>query len=438
MFQPTILSRPLKEGYFQCTACEHWCAVAPGAAGKCGVRRNLDGALRLVVYGKAVATHVDPVEKKPLHHFLPGSEIFSVGTFGCNLNCAWCQNWEISQHRHFDPEADYVGQSWSPEKIVETCVHKGIPLVAFTYNEPAVFFEYAYDTARLARAAGLHTVFVSSGFETTQALDAIAPYLDAINVDLKAFDEETYRGYCGSRLAPVLRNIRHLVTLGVWTEVTTLVIPGLNDSDDELKAIAAFLADISPDLPWHVSGFVPHFQLQDRPPTPATTLRLAWEIGRAAGLRYVYTGNIWSNPLLAGCMDTRCPACGATAISRAGYQCSYVLVGSRCLPHVRQQAGRSLAMTKAATINSVRPVAVAGRFYPGAATTLRTAVMDYIDSAAAAKLERCARSSRPMQAMCAAGRWLGRLFRPSRACQKLNESSICLARPTARQSTAWA
>ena len=139
MFQPTILSRPLKEGYFQCTACEHWCAVAPGAAGKCGVRRNLDGALRLVVYGKAVATHVDPVEKKPLHHFLPGSEIFSVGTFGCNLNCAWCQNWEISQHRHFDPEADDIGQSWSPEKIVETCVRKGIPLVAFTYNEPAVF-----------------------------------------------------------------------------------------------------------------------------------------------------------------------------------------------------------------------------------------------------------------------------------------------------------
>ena len=153
-------------------------------------------------------------------------------------------------------------------------MRSGIPLVAFTYNEPAVYFEYAYDTARLAQAAGLRTVFVSSGFETVTALDTIAPYLDAINVDLKAFDAETYRSDCGSRLAPVLRNIRHLWAAGIWTEVTTLVIPGLNDSDDELQAIAAFLAATSPDLPWHVSGFVPHYQMQHRPPTPAATLRL--------------------------------------------------------------------------------------------------------------------------------------------------------------------
>ncbi len=199
-------------------------------------------------------------------------------------------------------------------------MRSGIPLVAFTYNEPAVYFEYAYDTARLARAAGLRTVFVSSGFETMTALDTIAPYLDAINVDLKAFDAETYRSDCGSRLAPVLRNIRHLWAAGIWTEVTTLVIPGLNDSDDELQAIAAFLAATSPDLPWHVSGFVPHYQMQNRPPTPAETLRRAWEIGRAAGLRYVYTGNIWGNPLLAGCADTTCPGCGAMVISRAGYR----------------------------------------------------------------------------------------------------------------------
>ncbi len=318
MFQPAMLSRPLQRGYVQCTACEHWCAVGPGEAGKCGVRRNIDGALQLVVYGKAVAVHVDPVEKKPLNHFLPGSKIFSIGTFGCNLRCAWCQNWEISQHRAFDPERDYTGDSWPPEKIVQFCVQNNIPLIAFTYNEPTVFFEYAYDTARLAHDAGIRSVFVSSGFETVQALDAIAPYLAAINVDLKAFREETYRAYCGARLAPVLRNIRHLVERGVWVEVTTLVIPGLNDGDEELRDIADFLVSVSPDLPWHVTGFTPHYQMRDRPPTPAATLRRAWEIGKAAGLRYVYTGNIWGSSLLAGSSDTHCPVCGAKVIERNG------------------------------------------------------------------------------------------------------------------------
>lgn len=340
MFQPTIMSRPLRRGYVQCTACEHWCAVGPGEAGKCGVRRNIDGALRLVVYGKAVAVHVDPVEKKPLNHFLPGSRIFSIGTFGCNLRCAWCQNWEISQHRAFDPEREYTGDSWSPEQIVQFCVQNDIPLIAFTYNEPTVFFEYAYDTARLAQDAGIRSVFVSSGFETVQALDTIAPYLAAINVDLKTFRDETYHKYCGARLAPVLRNIRHLVERGIWVEVTTLVIPGLNDSDEELRDIADFLVSVSPDLPWHITGFTPHYQMRDRPPTPASTLRRGWEIGKVAGLRYVYTGNIWGSPLLAECSDTSCPTCGTKVIERNGYwvrtcwqeagvcpQCGYKLAG---------------------------------------------------------------------------------------------------------------
>lgn len=319
-FHAAALCRPLERGFVQCTACEHWCAVAPDAAGKCGVRRNLDGALRLVVYGKAVAVHIDPIEKKPLHHFLPGSEIFSLGTVGCNLSCAWCQNWEISQHKEFDPDQEFIGEEWPPEAVVETCRRSGVDLIAFTYNEPAVFFEYAYDTARLAHAAGMRSVFVSSGFETLQAIDAIAPYLAAANVDLKAFDDSTYRDYCGARLAPVKRNIRHLVReAGVWTEVTTLIIPGLNDGDEELRAIADFLAEISPDLPWHVSGFVPHYRMHNRPRTSADTLLRAWEIGRAAGLRYVYPGNIWGDPQLAGCSDTRCPDCGTTVIERSGY-----------------------------------------------------------------------------------------------------------------------
>lgn len=320
MWHETTLSRPLRKGYVQCTACEHWCSIAPGAAGRCGVRRNVDGTLRLVVYGKAMAAHVDPVEKKPLHHFLPGSPIFSIGTVGCNLRCAWCQNWPMSQWRDFDPAHDDIGQELAPAAVVELCRRQEISLIAFTYNEPAVFFEYAYDTARLAHQQGIRSVFVSSGYETLDALETIEPFLDAVNVDLKSFRAETYRQYCGARLAPVLRNIEHLVTrTSIWTEVTTLVIPGLNDSDAELAEIAHFLAALSPDLPWHVTGFVPHYRMTDRPPTSGATLGRAHAIGRAAGLRYVYTGNVWHDPNLRGCADTRCPTCGTLVIARAGY-----------------------------------------------------------------------------------------------------------------------
>jgi pyruvate formate lyase activating enzyme len=324
------LARPLAKGYIQCTACEHWCALAPGAFGKCGVRRNCDGCLDLIVYGRAVAVHLDPVEKKPLHHLLPGTSILSFGTVGCNLTCAWCQNWAISQYRPAlrrytgdagmeAEEVSHLGQEWLPERIVATCVARGIPSIAFTYNEPAVFFEYAYDTARLASAMGLRTVIVSSGFETAQALELLAPCLTAANIDLKAFRDETYRTCCGARLEPVKRNIRHLHELGVWVEVTTLVIPGLNDGDAELGAIAAFLASISRDIPWHVSAFAPNHRMRDCAPTPAATLKRACDLGKQAGLRYVYAGNIWSHPALEGCADTACPECGTLLLERAGF-----------------------------------------------------------------------------------------------------------------------
>ncbi len=320
MLKQAMLARPLKKRYVQCTACEHWCAVAPGEAGRCGVRRNYDGSLYLVVYGKAAAVNVDPVEKKPLNHFLPKSPVFSIGTVGCNLHCYWCQNWEISQFRDFDPEQDYIGQDLMPEEIVEQCKQRHIPLVAFTYNEPTVFFEYAYDTAKLAHEAGIRTIFVSSGFETLEALNTIQPYLDAINVDLKAFRDETYRHYTGARLEVVKRNIRHLVQeTGIWVEVTTLLIPNLNDSDAEIREAAEFLASVSPDLPWHVTAFMPHYKMKDRPPTPAETLLRAWRMGKEAGLRYVYTGNIWGHSLLEGTSDTVCPKCNTRLIRRAGY-----------------------------------------------------------------------------------------------------------------------
>ncbi len=321
MEQSAVLSRSLQRGYVQCLACEHWCALAPGAIGKCGVRQNAHGELQLLVYGRAAAAQVDPVEKKPLHHFLPGRSIFSIGTVGCNLRCRWCQNWQISQWRNFDPVRDAIGSHLPPAEIVAYCRERAIPLIAFTYNEPAVFFEYAYDTAKLAYEYGIRTVFVSSGFETLQALEQMTPFLDAVNVDLKTFRDETYRTYCGARLAPVLRNIEHLVAQGkVWTEVTTLVIPDLNDSDAELKEIAAFLAGLSLDIPWHVTAFTPQYRLTDRGPTPPETVLRAHAIGRAAGLRYVYTGNIWYDTRLQASADTRCPHCNALLIQRAGYR----------------------------------------------------------------------------------------------------------------------
>jgi pyruvate formate lyase activating enzyme len=239
---------------------------------------------------------------------------------GCNFRCAWCQNWDISQYRAFDPESDAIGQSLLPVEIVNHCRANDIPMVAFTYNEPVVFFEYAYDTARLAHDEDLRTVFVSSGYETIEALDTIAPYLDAANIDLKAFRKETYQDLCGARLAPVVRNIEHLAgDTDVWLEVTTLIIPQLNDSDGELRELASFLADISPDIPWHISAFAPHYQMRDRPPTSAATLRRAWEIGKEAGLHYVYTGNIWNDRSLRDCTDTHCPVCETVVIQRAGY-----------------------------------------------------------------------------------------------------------------------
>ncbi len=320
MLHKTILSRSLQKGYVQCTACEHWCAVAPGEAGKCGVRRNIDGELQLLVYGRAIAAHVDPVEKKPLYHYLPAQPIFSIGTVGCNFTCAWCQNASISQYRTFDPDSNAIGQDLPPDAIIRQCQANDIPMVAFTYNEPVVFFEYAYDTARRAKQAGIRSAFVSSGFETLEAIDTLSPYLDAINIDLKAFRDETYRDYCGARLNPVLRNIEHIVKqTSTWLEVTTLVIPDLNDSDQELRDIAEFLADVSPDIPWHVSGFTPQYRMQDRPPTRSTTLRRAYDIGREAGLRYVYTGNIWESNELEECGNTRCPVCSELLLRRTGY-----------------------------------------------------------------------------------------------------------------------
>ncbi|MGD1991629.1 MAG: AmmeMemoRadiSam system radical SAM enzyme [Anaerolineae bacterium] len=310
------LYRPLSEGAVQCRVCEHFCAIPPGEFGTCGVRCNHEGTLRSAVYNHPVSINLDPVEKKPLYHFLPGGEILSIGAYGCNFHCAFCQNWRISQRRDVKECAEVGGRIATPQTLIDICLRRGVGMIAYTYNEPTVFFEYTYDTARLGHEHGLHNVYVSNGFMSQEMLEMLAPYLDAINVDLKAFDDGFYRDHCGGRLEPVKRNIRTFAQeTGVWIEVTTLLIPGLNDSDAELRALVAWLAEVDPEMPWHISAFRPDYRMIDRPATPANALRRAYEIGQEAGLRYIYLGNV---------MDpdrgtTYCPACGEILVQRHWY-----------------------------------------------------------------------------------------------------------------------
>jgi pyruvate formate lyase activating enzyme len=316
MRKEAFLTKPLSGDAVKCQTCEHFCAVKPGEAGKCGVRRNIDGTLYLVVYGEAIAVHVDPVEKKPLFHFKPGGDILSIGTYGCNFRCPFCQNWQMSQTRGFDDHRDYLGQPAMPQLLIDTCLKNNIPMIAYTYNEPTVFFEYTYDTAKLAHEHGIKNVYVSNGYMSQAALDMIEPYLDGINVDLKAFTDEFYREQCQARLEPVKRNIAAMAReTDIWVEITTLLIPGLNDSDEELQAMAAWLADTDPEMPWHVTAFHPDYQMQDRPRTAQRDLARAYEIGKEAGLHYVYVGNVMD----ADRESTYCPKCGEKLIQRHWY-----------------------------------------------------------------------------------------------------------------------
>lgn len=299
----------------RCGLCRHACVIPPGKRGICGVRENREGKLLSLVYGRLIAENVDPIEKKPLFHYLPGSRSYSIATVGCNFRCRHCQNAEISQWPHTGRAIP--GREVPPEEVVGAALAAGCRSISYTYTEPTIFYEYAYDTALLAHEKGLGNVFVSNGYTGTAALERIAPVLDAVNVDLKGFTEKFYREVTGASLAGVLATLRDYRRLGIWLEVTTLVIPGWNDGDEELAAIARFIAgELGDRSPWHVTAFYPTYQMLDRPPTPAATLRRARRIGLEAGLKHVYVGNV---PDADG-ENTYCPTCGELLIERRGFR----------------------------------------------------------------------------------------------------------------------
>ncbi len=303
-----------------CFLCAHHCRIDLAETGLCGVRQNREGVLYTLVYGCPVSTAVDPIEKKPLFHFLPGTLSYSLATVGCNFACSFCQNADISQMPR--EQGRIVGRPQSPEQIVAAAQEAGCLSISYTYTEPTIYYEYAHDCARLATAAGLKNVFVTNGYMTAETLADVDGDLHAANVDLKSFSDDFYRSMAGARLKPVLDSIRRMWEMGVWVEVTTLLIPGRNDGEDELRSISSFLASISPDIPWHVSRFYPTYRLLDVPPTPLESVDRAVRVGREEGLRYVYGGNVPGHDS----ESTACPECGALVIERRGFTLSKNLV----------------------------------------------------------------------------------------------------------------
>ncbi len=311
----------------RCSLCAHRCRIAPGDDGVCGVRENRDGVLYSLVYGMVIAENVDPIEKKPLFHVLPGSRSLSIATAGCNFRCAFCQNHEISQLPR--EEKRVVGRERTPAALVERAIATGCASISYTYTEPTIYFEFAWDTAGIAKEKGLKNVFVTNGYMTPEALELLAPRLDAANVDLKAFRDDFYKRQCGARLQPVLDSLRRMKELGIWIEVTTLIIPGLNDGEAELRDLAGFLRSLGAETPWHISRFHPQYRMTGTPPTPASSIHRAVEIGKAAGLMYVYSGNL---PGDAG-ENTHCARCGRILIGRCGFTVERLdLKGAAC-PH---------------------------------------------------------------------------------------------------------
>lgn len=315
----------------RCQLCRQYCVIAEGARGHCGVRENRNGELIALVDGLIVAEQIDPIEKKPLFHLLPGSRSYSLASVGCNFRCLHCQNASIAQ---YDDHGSGVlpGRQLSPAEAVQHALDGGCRSIAYTYTEPTVWFEYALATARLAAEAGLFNLFVTNGYIAPGALKMIAPVLHAANIDLKGFSDDFYRRVCGARLAEVLDCIRDYRRHGIWIELTTLVIPGENDDEAQLNGIARFIADeLGRDTPWHVSRFFPCYRMTDHPPTPISSLERALAAGDRAGLHYVYEGNV-----AAGREQTICPHCGAVVVGRSGYTITRLNLQDGCCGSCRK------------------------------------------------------------------------------------------------------
>ncbi len=338
---PARLWHEEENAYARCDLCAHNCRIAPGKNGICGVRHNMEGRLFTRVGRYLASVNLDPVEKKPLFHFLPGSKTFSIGSVGCNFKCAFCQNSSISQpgpvqesklESNQEPKQGPVQgsdqdmgdcgfplarlQAADPNGIVRAALQSGAKSISYTYNEPAIFFELMAECAALAIDAGLRNIMVSNAYFSEKAFNELRPLIQAANFDIKAFTDSFYRKHCGARLAPVLATVKRAVAAGWWVELTTLLIPGENDSEQELQDLAAFIAqELGPDIPWHVSRFHPAYRMLDKPATPLSSLERAIEAGKKAGLNFVYAGNFAGH----ASESTRCPACGQPALPRQGY-----------------------------------------------------------------------------------------------------------------------
>jgi pyruvate formate lyase activating enzyme len=325
MIKEAMLYEKLDDQRVHCNLCAHRCTIKPDRRGICGVRENRDGVLYSLVYGTLIAEHIDPIEKKPFFHVYPASNSYSIATVGCNFNCEFCQNHEISQM----PRSTLMitGEDILPAEIAAQAKKSGSKTIAYTYTEPTVYLELAYDTAKIAHEDGLKNVFVTNGFMTAEAIEMMAPFLTAANVDLKSFRDEFYKKRCGARLNPVLESLKKMKEMGIWVEITTLLIPALNDSDEELKDIAQFIAGLGKETPWHISRFHPQFKMLNVPVTSISSLHRAVEIGKQSGLKYVYSGNV---PGDEG-ENTHCFHCGNLLIERYGFRIvSINLAGNKC------------------------------------------------------------------------------------------------------------
>ncbi len=308
-----------------CGLCAHRCRIKNGRRGICGVRENREGVLYTLSYGAISAEHIDPVEKKPLFHFLPGSLTYSIATVGCNFTCLHCQNYSLSQAGKRIEQTPYLRKA--PADIIQTAMNGGCRSISYTYSEPTIFFEFANECAHLARAGGLKNIFVSNGYMTGAAAAMMAKVVDAVNIDIKAFSDKFYADTCGGSLQQVLDNVAFFRSAGVWVEATTLVIPGLNDAAQELSALARFIVSVDPNIAWHVSAFRPTYRMTDRLPTSSATLVKAREIGLDAGLKHVYIGNVHGG----GGEDTSCPSCRENVIVRRGFSVvRNLLTDGRC------------------------------------------------------------------------------------------------------------